>query len=277
MEDFHDPDLIIGGPPCQGHSSLNNVTRGNDNRNDLYLTMPAMAIALNAKAVIIENVPRVVKDGGQVVQATEAIFRQAGYYVSSGVLSASELGWPQTRSRHFMIASQVKQPADITQVAHDLARSSMPLSWLIGDLENQFDKGDAMFDSVPVLSPDNVRRIDWLFDNDEYDLINSQRPKCHQNGHSYPSVYGRLRYDRPAQTLTTGFQSPGRGRYVHPSQRRVLTIREAARIQGFPDSFKFISATGGQASRGNLQKWIGDAVPSILGYTAGLIAMETLV
>lgn len=270
-------DLLIGGPPCQGHSTLNNRTRGKDSRNDLYLTMPALAFALNAKAVIIENVPRVVHDSGRVVQTTEQIFLDAGYFVSSGVLSASSLGWPQTRSRHFMIASKVRQPIDILELGKKFARETLSLRWLIEDLELSFMNRHELLDTVPNLSKDNVRRINWLFDNDAYNLIDSERPICHQNGHTYPSVYGRLNYDRPSQTLSTGFQTPGRGRHVHPSQRRVLTLREAARIQGFPDNFKYVNADGNHASRGNMQKWIGDAVPSILGFTAGLAAVDSMI
>jgi len=276
MVEFTGVDLLVGGPPCQGHSSLNNLTRGQDDRNDLYLVMPALAIALNAKSVVIENVPRVVHDKGQVVQAAEKILRNAGYYLSSGVLKASELGWPQTRSRHFLIASKTNQPKDVKLFSEILSETPRPLSWLIQSLEERFNQGDPILDTVPKMSADNVRRVNWLFENNQYDLINSERPKCHQDGHTYPSVYGRLKYDSPAPTLTTGFQTPGRGRHVHPTQRRVLTIREAARIQGFPDSFQFVNEKGEPASRGNMQKWIGDAVPSILGYVAGLIALEAM-
>ena len=267
-------DLIVGGPPCQGHSSLNNHTRGDDLRNDLYLTVPALAIALDAKAVVIENVPRVIRDKQQVVASSVKILEAAGYFVSTGVLAADLLGWPQTRQRHFLVASRVSQPADLRDVAESMLRPSRSLWWAIEDLEGSLSKSE-VFDSVPKMSEENIKRIDYLFDNDFYDLPNHIRPDCHKDGHTYPSVYGRLRRDAPSPTITTGFQTPGRGRYVHPTERRVLTAHEAARIQGFPDSFRFRSSAG-QVTKGQLQKWIGDAVPSILGYVAGLTALGSL-
>ena len=130
-----------------------------------------------------------------------------------------------------------------------------------------------LFNSVPQLSADNQRRIKWLFDNDEFDLPNHQRPECHQNGHSYPANYGRLSWDRPAPTITTGFLTPGRGRFIHPIEPRVLSPHEAARIQGFPDWFDFCAPSGKSLSRSNLTKWIGDAVPSVLGAAAVVAAI----
>lgn len=272
--DFRGIDLIVGGPPCQGHSSLNNHTRGDDLRNDLYLTVPALAIALDAKAIVIENVPRVVKDKQQVVATTVKILEDAGYFVTTGVLAADQMGWAQTRQRHFVVASRMAQPPELRDVAEDMRRPARSVWWAIQDLEGSLS-ADNVFDSVPKMSVENIQRINYLFDHDSYELPNHVRPDCHKDGHTYPSVYGRLFRDLPSPTITTGFQTPGRGRYIHPTQRRVLTPHEAARIQGFPDSFRFESSYG-KVSKGQLQKWIGDAVPSILGYVAGLAALGTL-
>lgn len=277
FRNISDIDIIVGGPPCQGHSSLNNYSRGNDVRNELYLTMPALAVATDAKCVIIENVPRVVYDYGQVVDAATQLFKNAGYFITSGVLTASDFGWPQSRSRHFMIASRLKQPIYIDTIKSSLRQHAFDLRWLIQDIEELPKYSNLLIDSIPNTTEINTRRINWLFDNNAHELVNSERPVCHQDGHTYPSVYGRLSYDKISPTITTGFQSPGRGRYIHPTQRRVLTIREAARIQGFPDNFNYVAKNGKPAKRGNLHKWIGDAVPSILGYVAGLVALETII
>ena len=128
-------------------------------------------------------------------------------------------------------------------------------------------------DSVPLLSEDNARRVRWLFDNNAYDLPNHERPKCHQEGHSYPAVYGRMRWDEAAPTITGGFLTPGRGRFVHPLRPRVMTPHEAARVQGFPDWFQFQVGEERPLKRANLAKWIGDAVPPILGAAAVLAAI----
>jgi DNA (cytosine-5)-methyltransferase 1 len=100
----------------------------------------------------------------------------------------------------------------------------------------------------------------YLLDRGEYDLPNELRPPCHQGDHSYKSMYGRLKWDEPAQTITSGFGSIGQGRYMHPERARALTAHEAARIQGFPDYFDFSSCP----TRSALATMIGNAVPPAL-------------
>lgn len=266
-------DLMLAGPPCQGHSNLNNHTRRSDPRNMLYVSVAATGLALRARALVIENVPDVLADKTNVVASATSILEAAGYLVSTAVLSATELGGAQSRKRHFLVAT--KGPGEhvpVGEVAEKLRQPPMTLREVIGDLEGAPHR--SFMDDAPALSPENRARIDFLFDHNIFDLPDEQRPLCHRNGHTYPSVYGRLSWDRPSQTITTGFTTPGRGRYIHPSQRRVLTAREAARIQGFPDTYDF--SLGGLApSKKALTKWIGDAVPSWLGYAATLSALSS--
>lgn len=265
-------DLLLAGPPCQGHSNLNNHTRRSDPRNQLYVTTAAMAIALKTKMLVIENVADVLRDKTEVVATAKKILQDAGYYVSQGIINASEVGGAQSRRRHFTIATLIPH-TPIADAKRLLRRDSMPLRGAIGDLESSVNTD--FMNSEPTLSSENRARIKHLFDYDLYDLPNDIRPDSHKDGHTYPSVYGRLDWDKPAQTITTGFMSPGRGRYIHPSQQRVITAREAARIQGFPDWFTF-SENGEPPSKKLLSKWIGDAVPTQLGYAAVLMAMSGL-
>lgn len=81
----------------------------------------------------------------------------------------------------------------------------------------------------------NRRRIEWLFQNDKHNLPNPERPLCHRDDHSYLSMYGRLWWDKPAQTITSGFGCMGQGRFVHPLRPRTLAPHEAARLQFLPD------------------------------------------
>lgn len=106
----------------------------------------------------------------------------------------------------------------------------------------------------------NLARMRYLLEHDLYDLPNSERPECHRDAHSYKSMYGRLKWAEPAQTITSGFGSIGQGRYMHPTQMRALTAHEAARIQGFPDYFDFSAVT----KRSELATMIGNAVPPAL-------------
>ncbi len=268
-------DLFLAGPPCQGHSNLNNKTRREDPRNLLYLTAVALAVGLKAKMVVIENVPEVVNDRSDVVSAAKALLTANGYaFMDSGVLAAHEMGWAQTRKRYFLIAARQESSSDqltLKAVAAGLKREAHNVGWAIGDLMRSPKETvlTGVMDTVPALSEDNRSRIDWLFKNDKWELANEERPDCHKDGHTYPSVYGRMYWEKPAQTITTGFLTPGRGRYIHPARPRVITPREAARIQAFPDSFNFV-VNGHDPARNALTKWIGDAVPPVLGYAAVL-------
>ena len=272
-------DLFLAGPPCQGHSNLNNKTRREDPRNLLYVTAVALGVGLLAKSIVIENVPEVVNDKSDVVGIAKALLKSSGYsWIDSGVLVADQMGGAQTRKRYFLIASRVSAPAcelSIKDVAKGLKHAARSLEWAIGDLLSNSSQTPKMsiMDTTPVLSADNLMRIQHLFDNNLHDLPNEVRPDCHKDGHTYPSVYGRLWWDKPAQTITTGFLTPGRGRYVHPLLPRVITPHEAARIQSFPDTFSFVVDPSNPPSRTGLQKWIGDAVPPLLGYAATLPLM----
>lgn len=274
-------DLFLAGPPCQGHSNLNNKTRREDPRNLLYLTAVALAVGLKARMVLIENVPEVVNDRSEVVAAGKALLAANGYeFVDGGTLAAHEMGWAQTRKRYFVVASRIASSAEqltLKSVATGLKREPQSVWWAIGDLmrgpSDPLPRG--VMDEPPLLSEENRRRINHLHDNRIYDLPDLERPDCHKDGHSYPSVYGRMYENKPAQTITTGFLTPGRGRYVHPHMRRVITPHEAARIQAFPDSFKFV-VNGHDPARNAITKWIGDAVPPVLGYAALLPLLTRL-
>lgn len=264
-------DLVIAGPPCEGHSNLNNRTRRADPRNLLYLDAIAVAVAVDATAVVVENVPDVVNDRSRVVDTAIALLEERGFRTTRAVLAADELGLPQTRSRFFLVGSR-KDVFDLQQLARTLRKPPSTVRWAIEDLVDV--NADPVMDSVPVLSSENRLRIDYLFDNELYELPDHMRPNCHRNGHTYPSVYGRLRWDAPAGTITTGFVTPGRGRFIHPSRRRPLTAREAARLQGLPDWFRFRLDGSPAARRNALAKWIGDSVPPLLGYVATLSVLS---
>lgn len=266
-------DILLGSPPCEGHSNSNNATRRADPRNMYYAVMPALAVALDAKVVVIENVPGIEHDRRQILDHAKELFADGHYLVDERIVSAVELGLPQTRKRHVLVASRTRKP-DINSVIQALARRETDLRWAIKDLASIVS--DDPINASGELSVENRRRIDHLFDNDEYDLVDYMRPGSHQNGHTYPSIYGRLRWDMPSGTITTGFNTPGRGRYIHPSNRRTLTPHEAARIQGFPDGFSFKMIDGSHLSRQHISNLIGNAVPPQLGYAAGVAALAAL-
>jgi DNA (cytosine-5)-methyltransferase 1 len=214
--------------------------------------------------VIIENVPGVIKDKSQVAQRTWEALENLGYSVESLTINSANIGVAQSRKRNITVASKAKE-VNLEAWVANLERETRFVEWAIKDLEKIVDK-QTVFDSAPKPSLTNQERMDYLFDHGLYDLPDEQRPDCHRlKDHSYNSVYGRLHWKKPSQTITTGFGGMGRGRYVHPSRRRTITPHEAARIQFFPDFFQFKTT-----KRTTLQMIIGNAVPPKLGYVLGL-------
>ena len=266
-------DVLLGGPPCEGHSTSNNRTRRTDPRNMYYVAMPALAVALDASCVVIENVPGVQHDHQRILDDAKGLFKSSGYFIDDGVVDAMALGLPQTRKRHILIASKLAQP-NLSASLESLKRPRRDLRWAIGDLTDIEPNG--LIDTPADLSDVNQERIKYLFESGEYDLPNEWRPDSHKDGHTYPSIYGRLRWEQPSGTITTGFNSPGRGRYIHPELRRTITPHEAARIQGFPDRFEFRLINGDELTRTSLANLIGDAVPPQIGYAAGVAALASI-
>jgi DNA (cytosine-5)-methyltransferase 1 len=258
-------DMLIGGPPCQGHSDLNNHTRRSDPKNGLYEKMARFAEILRPKHVIVENVPAVRHDSQHVVDAAVGALRRAGYHVVEGVVAVGPLGVAQTRRRHVLIASLERKP-DLASLK-PYARTTRSVAWAIASVPH----ADAtQMCEQTRLARRTRKRIDYLFDEKLYDLPNEKRPKCQRGrSHTYKSVYGRLRWDKPAQTITTGFTCMGQGRYVHPKERRTLTAREAARLQFIPDFFRFPK----DLPRTKIAQMIGNAVPPKLSH---VLAVELL-
>ena len=255
-----DVDFVIAGPPCQGHSDLNNHTRREDPKNQLVARVARFVEVFRPAHVLIENVRGIRHDRLRSLEVAKGHLARLGYVCDEAVFHAEAFGVAQKRSRYFLYAS--------TAVVHPLVHLTRgaslieprPLSWAISDLATS--TSDSVFDTASIHSSENQRRIDYLFDNDLYDLPDVERPLCHSNGgHSYKAVYGRLRWDAPSPTITTGFGSMGQGRFVHPLFRRTLTPHEAARLQFFPDFFSF-----GSRGRRQYQELIGNAVPSKLAY-----------
>ncbi len=320
-------DLLLAGPPCQGHSNLNNHTRRDDEKNELYLIVPAVAIAWDIPLVIIENVEGVKHDVSGVVQQTEGIFKANGYQVERGVLDAAKIGWPQTRKRYFLIARKAGNPVPINEVMDhfSIPKGEKPLGVkdAFFNLENQetftrgcdeAEKGENYMFTLPDYSVKEKARakyhkaetledkleivnelkqifletskkypleIHYNFEKakvelqarsqdqlDDWNLPNRLHNETHWEATSYPTVYGRLDRDKPSGTITSGYMCSGRGRFTHPVEARTLTPREAARLQGFPDSYDWKPEDDRIPSATDIAQWIGDAVPMPLGYAA---------
>jgi DNA (cytosine-5)-methyltransferase 1 len=230
-----------------------------------------MAEVLQPRVLLIENVPGAVHDKTQIVQRTQAFLKELGYDVGQAALRSDDYGAAQRRRRHFTLATREGNIQGVLANLASLRQEPLNVLDAIQDLINV--TSDEVFDSSASHSPTNRRRIQYLFDRDIYELPDEERPDCHRlKPHSYQSVYGRLYPNEPAPTITSGFGSTGQGRFVHPLRPRTLTPHEAARLQGFPDSFSFEAAS----SRVALQEMIGNAVPYRLAYSVCLALLGSL-
>ena len=268
-------DILLAGPPCEGNSNLNNRTRRSDPRNDLYLDVVLGAISMAIPVIVVENVPSVVSARQNVVGRARSALRAAGYRVSSDdlILTASDFGTPQDRRRHFLVAARSAQPP--RPDAFGSLRVAAPGA---GDAIERLRNvaRDTTFDTPSRLSDENQRRVEFLVSNGQHELPDHERPDCHRlKPHSYPAIYGRMHSDRPAPTLTTGFLSPGRGRFVHPTEARSLTPHEGARLQGFGDDFDWLRGAS-WLTRADYANMIGAAVPPQLGFAVGMSAVSLL-
>src|SRR5262252_1438713 len=131
--------ILVGGPPCQGNSDLNNHTRRNDPRNRLYARMARAAIVLRPAVIIIENVPQVANDQGRVLAITTEALEEAGYRVHARTVDLRKVGVPQRRKRHVLLGVTASMPSAVkildglTAGCPDHLRT---VEWAIGDLED---------------------------------------------------------------------------------------------------------------------------------------------
>ena len=284
-------DLLAGGPPCQGFSK--NVPRKqrflDSQNNQLVKTYLDYCEALKPKLLLMENVAE-MKNGFDQTYTDEILERlaSAGYTVSHGVLNAANYGVPQRRRRAFFIASRDGLTLEFPKPTH-LGGTNEPTLFplphhvsvweAIGDLPPvEHGKGSPMteYASKPFsdfqqtirngcktvanhiarkLQPTQFQRLASI----EPGQGLAHLPKHIRPKSGYSGAYGRLTKEMIAPTITRWVFHPGSGRWGHPVDTRVLTIREAARLQGFPDCFEFVGSYTQQAGQ------IGNAVPPMLG------------
>lgn len=264
-------DLFSGGPPCQGFSKQR---RGahllQDPRNHLVLDYARLVLELQPKAFVFENVEVFgQKRGANLVKEVKAQF-EGQYFVYTYFVCASDFGLAQRRSRFIMIGIRRDVSTDVPVLYQSGERATIRSA--IGDLpvppEDYSEHPDLANHIKCRISAENERRIACVPPGGGWqDIPMELRLPCHQvetpKAGGWPDVYGRLEWEGQCPTLTAGFDSFSRGRYGHPEQDRSLTLREGARLQGFPDDFRFYG------NRGDIRLQIGNAVPPPLAKAVG--------
>jgi DNA (cytosine-5)-methyltransferase 1 len=261
---FPAADVVIGGPPCQGFSPLNRAAVGFERRG-LWREYLRALEDVRPDAFVMENVPELLRSAEYVEFRGNA--EEIGFVVEGRILNAADFGVPQRRRRAIVIGVRGEVPRwpvathdEPGWVTFREAVAGLPLepdgvAWHRG--RNPRPESVRRYQAVP---PDGGDRFAMQANLDRAglgDLV----PRCwREKPTGTTDVFGRLWWDRPALTIRTEFYKPEKGRYLHPSADRPITLREAARCMSFPDDFVFPE----HQSMSSVARQIGNAVPPLL-------------
>lgn len=250
-----DLDLLAGCPPCQGFSRMrtkNQATSVNDPRNDLIEDFLRFVRGMRPKCVMMENVPALADDG-RFKRLLEGLKRMKYRYVVN-VLDAADYCVAQRRKRLIVLASRVHEPAIAMK-----AKVRVTVRQAIGDVGAPSTTKDKLH-GVPEVRTLAVRALIALVPKNggsRSDLPSEFELDCHKRSRGFSDVYGRMSWDDVAPTITSGCHNPSKGRFLHPSYNRTITLREAALLQGFPRDYRFDTSHGKEA----IALMIGNALP----------------
>lgn len=269
-------DVVIGGPPCQGFSNLTG-NRANDPRRAMWRFFMDVVESSGCRAFVVENVQNLLKspEGDAII----ARGKELGFHMTSGVLLASNYGVPQNRRRAIIIGSQIgpvslPTPTNQRMSVRD-AFQGIPLKPSWAELTKQ-----------PATGPDlHIARNPTALSMQRYRLIppggnrfDLQRlapeltPDCWiRKTKGGTDLFGRLDWDIPARcTIRCEFYKPEKGRFLHPSEDRPITHWEAARLQTFPDDFRWCG------TKIRIAVQIGNAVPPLFAQCVATQLMQHL-
>jgi len=270
--------VLFGGPPCQAFSTSNQKSRGPSNpKNWLYRDFLKLARALGPDWIVFENVPGILERRSlQYVKEIERHLVSLGYSLSSGVLNSADFGVPQRRKRFFMIAARNQKapplpspiagsPITVGDAFEDLPvlrnGSSNPQKLYRGPAKSKYAKlmrgrlKECGGHLVSYNAPEVIKRYKYIPAGGNWADIPARlmgsyedRTRCHTG------IYHRLDPDEPSVVIGN-FR---KNMLIHPTQSRGLSVREAARLQSFPDWYEFFGSIGLQ------QQQVGNAVPPLL-------------
>ena len=286
--DLKQIDLIIGGPPCQGFSTANRYkTEGADPRNKLFFEFVKFVDLAKPKVIVIENVRGIVTmDNGYAKKRIYEIFQERGYKVTHRILDASEYGVPQRRLRNFFVMLKDEMfDFDSMKKIYPVRTVKEAIGELYGfegketekiriESEPQTDYQKYLRGNTEILLNHDIRypadkvqkRISYVPQGGNWECVPKELwPSERNNRHS--SAYKRLDEGQPSVTIDTG---NNHSNYFHPLYNRLPTVREAARLQSFPDDFVI---TG---NRSEQYRQVGNAVPPLLAKAIADELMEVL-
>jgi DNA (cytosine-5)-methyltransferase 1 len=230
-------DLLAGCPPCQGFSSIKNRNgkqNNKDERNKLIFEFLRFVRALKPKTIMLENVSGIIKYHKFNIFIMK--LEKLGYKVKYKICNVADYGVPQRRKRLICIGALGKEidfaPPEETRLTVRQA---------IGHLPVPGNSGDELHDITTKHSYTVMQRIKRIpaDGGSRASLPDNLVLACHRDKKGFNDIYGRLRWDDVAPTITCGCYNPSKGRFLHPEQNRAITLREAATLQGFPEDYIF--------------------------------------
>ncbi len=265
--------ILIGCAPCQPFSIYNsknsNKVKNKDEKWKLLYSFGNLIDEVNPEIVSMENVPQLVKfDKGEVFNDFIKKLERKGYNVSWSIANAQDYGIPQRRKRLVLLASKYGEIKLIDKTVKDNKYKTVRDA--IGHLppvEDGVSHPNDKLHRARKLTALNKKRVRATAEGGSWkDWDKSLWLECHkkESGKSFGSVYGRMRWDDVAPTMTTYCTGLGNGRFGHPEQDRAISLREAALIQSFPIDYDFIDPTKPMSSPA-IARQIGNAVPVGLG------------
>lgn len=266
--------ILVGCAPCQPFSKYTNRYRKEGQLDDkwkLLYTFSRFIREIQPEIVSMENVPELEKES--VFIDFKKVLVDLNYQVQEQIVYCPDYGVPQNRKRLVLLASKFGKIQLINPIC--TKDNYLTVRKVIGKLpflkDGQKDINDPLHQACK-LSDINLERIKQSVPGGTWrDWDKKLQLNCHKRktGKSYPSVYGRMKWDEPSPTITTQFYGYGNGRFGHPEQNRAISLREGALLQSFPRNYIFIDEDHIFTKR-QLGTHIGNAVPVALGKAIGL-------
>jgi len=262
--------VLVGCSPCQYWSKVNTSRQRSQASKALLVEFGRIVKEVRPGWVVVENVPGLARrEGGTVLRDFLAQLNSAGLNsVVQGHVRATQYGVPQKRERFLLIASRVARRVTLPPASTDVESTVRDI---IGHGLSSLSAGESCPDDAlhraSRLSEENLRRI-MMTPADggsraAWGDTDLQIPAYIGKPDHFRDVYGRMRWDEPAPTITTRFNSLSNGRFGHPEQHRAITVREGALLQTFPRSHLFVGPMP------SVCRQIGNAVPPALATAIG--------
>lgn len=276
--DLPHADVVIGGPPCQGFSSLGKRD-ADDPRNSMWRHYVEALVKIQPKAFLLENVPQFQRSRQfeSLVELTGSNGTLSSYSLKSKTVIAANFGAAQLRRRFIVIGTRKDyEPIEVPEgdVPRAGWRTVRDAIWglrnsVIPDNTELPDETDRFFgkevpgvfkasalDFARTYTRTTLERMAYIPpEGDRRSIPRKLLPPCWVDRTDGMDVFARLRWDRPSVTIRTEFFKPEKGRYLHPEEHRALSHHEAALLQGFKDDFKWCG------TKIQIARQIGNAVP----------------